>query len=327
MRKGPVAGTDSIVGWGLKIFTNDMLSKIHAATLDVMESTGLFMGSDEAVDILEKTGCWVEKKRKIVRFPKHIVNEAISLSPSHVLLAARDSTNDFMVGGKEIGFTTFGVGITMEDMETGEVRETTKKDVEQIAMVSDALPNIDVITAPVTPREKPDTSQEFHMAEACFTYSSKHYHSDAENGDHARKLIGMAAAITGGIEELRRKPIISFCICPTSPLQLIRGACEVAIEAARNRIPLDVLSMAMAGASSPISISGTLVTHNAEVLAGITLAQMTNAGTPCIYGSSTTTLDMKHATAVVGAPELGMISAAVSEMANFYGLPSYVGGL
>jgi trimethylamine--corrinoid protein Co-methyltransferase len=68
------------------------------------------------------------------------------------------------------------------------------------------------------------------------------------------------------------------------------------------------------------------VVHNAEVLSGIVLAQVTNPGTPIMYGSSTTTFNMKTATATVGAPEMGMISAAVAEMAHYYEVPCYVGG-
>jgi trimethylamine--corrinoid protein Co-methyltransferase len=100
----------------------------------------------------------------------------------------------------------------------------------------------------------------------------------------------------------------------------------VIIQSAKHWIPINVLSMVMAGASSPISISGALVTHNVEVLAGIILAQLTNPGTPVIYGSSSTTFDMRHGTAVVGVPEMAMMSAAAAELANFYGLPSYVAG-
>ena len=53
----------------------------------------------------------------------------------------------------------------------------------------------------------------------------------------------------------------------------------------RGGVPVNVLSMAMAGASAPVSLAGTLVMHNAEVLAGITLAQLTVKGAPAIYGS------------------------------------------
>jgi len=188
------------------------------------------------------------------------------------------------------------------------------------------LPHMDILTAPVTARDKPDASADLHMLEAALINCTKHYASDAEDGARTLKLIEMAAAVAGGTEELKRRPIVSFGICPTSPLQIIESSAEVVIQAAKHWMPINVLSMVMAGASSPISLSGALVTHNAEVLAGIILAQMTNPGTPVIYGSSSTTLDMRHATAVVGVPEMAMISAGAAELANYYGLPSYVAG-
>jgi trimethylamine--corrinoid protein Co-methyltransferase len=66
--------------------------------------------------------------------------------------------------------------------------------------------------------------------------------------------------------------------------------------------------------------------HNAEVLAGIVLSQLTRKGSPVIYGSSTTIMDLKTTTAPVGAPELGMINAAVAKLAQYYLLPSWVAG-
>ena len=142
-----------------------------------------------------------------------------------------------------------------------------------------------------------------------------------------RKLIEMAAVVAGGEDELRRRPIIGFGVCPVSPLQLPRDATEVIIESARARLPDTILSMAMAGGSSPVTLAGTMVQHNAEVLAGITLAQLTERGAPIMYGSSTTAMDLRLAAAAVGSPELALISAATAQMARRYRLPSFVAGL
>jgi trimethylamine--corrinoid protein Co-methyltransferase len=139
-------------------------------------------------------------------------------------------------------------------------------------------------------------------------------------------MIDMAAAIVGGCEALRRRPLLTFLTCPVSPLKLVRDCCEIIIEGARAGVPVNVLSMAMAGGSSPVNLAGTLVTHNTEVLAGITLAQLTRRGTPVIYGSSTTAMDLRFASASVGSPECGMISAGVACLARFYLLPSFVAG-
>lgn len=84
--------------------------------------------------------------------------------------------------------------------------------------------------------------------------------------------------------------------------------------------------MAMAGGSSPVTLAGALVTHNAEVLAGIVLAQLTERGSEVLYGPSTTAMDLRLAAASVGSPECAMISAGVAQLARQYRLPSYIAG-
>ena len=121
----------------------------------------------------------------------------------------------------------------------------------------------------------------------------------------SRKLVEMASAIAGGREKLRERPIISFITCPVSPLKLVQDTCEIIMTGAREHIAVNILSMAMAGGSSPVTLAGTLVTHNAEVLAGITLSQLTQPGAKVVYGSSTTAMDLRLASASVGSPECG----------------------
>ena len=326
MRQVSTAGISSQNGWGLKSLTNDELEQIHTATLDVMQTVGLLVDHDEALKIFEKGGCWVNKKTNVVRFPNCMVNEAIDECPSNILLAGRDPEQDFMMGGRDVGFAPFGTGALTVDLETQEIRDSTLEDVANMARLCDALENVDVFIPPVSAEDMPASSYDVRGTAASFINTTKHVATDCESGERCQKMIEMAAAIVGGKDVLKYRPIISFGVCPTSPLQLIGECCDVIIESAKNWIPINVLSMAMSGASAPIPLAGTLITHNAEVLAGIVLAQLTNPGSPAIYGSSTTTFDMKYATAVVGAPEMGMISAAVAEMAHYYKIPSYVGG-
>ena len=96
--------------------------------------------------------------------------------------------------------------------------------------------------------------------------------------------------------------------------------------AARSGMAVNILSMAMAGGSSPVTLAGTLVNHNAEVLSGIVLSQLTRKGAKVIYGSSTTAMDLRLASASVGSPECAMISGAVARLARYYALPSFVAG-
>ncbi len=84
--------------------------------------------------------------------------------------------------------------------------------------------------------------------------------------------------------------------------------------------------MAMAGGSSPVTLAGALVVHNAEVLAGIALAQLTERGSPVPTASSTTALDLRFAAASVGSPEMALIGAAAAQMRGSYTLPSCIAG-
>jgi trimethylamine--corrinoid protein Co-methyltransferase len=165
-----------------------------------------------------------------------------------------------------------------------------------------------------------------HQYEAWATNTSKHGFMGSGNGWLSRKLVEMASAIAGGREKLKERPIISFITCPVSPLKLVQDTCEIIMTGAREHIAVNILSMAMAGGSSPVTLAGTLVTHNAEVLAGITLSQLTRPGAKVVYGSSTTAMDLRLASASVGSPECGLINAAVAQIARFYLLPSWVAG-
>ncbi len=327
MRKGITAGALTHMGWGLKSLTEDDIIKVHDGSLDVLKKTGIEIDCEEALDICQKGGCKVNKKTKVVKFPPHLVEEAMARCPSKVLLAGRDPENDFLTGHREVGFTNFGVGLQTEELDGKTVRDSTFQDLKDFVQLCDALDTVDYIVTPVAPKDVPKETFDLRVLEACMTNSSKHYGADCENGEMAAKMIEMAKVVVGGSKELEERPILSFGVCPISPLRIPKEAAEVIIISAKNGIPIETLSMALAGATSPMTLAGTLVTHNAEVLAGMVLSQLVNPGVPTIYGSSTAALHMRYGSATIGTPEFAMLNSALAEMAHFYDVPVVVGGL
>jgi len=313
-------------GFGLNVLSEDELYAIHCATLDVLWHTGVRINSKEAQDIFDAGGAIVERNTNTVRIPPYVVEDAIKSAPSTVLLAARNPKNDFVIESNRTGFTNFGEGINMIDLFTREYRKSTKQDVADTALMCDAMSEIDVYERAVSAQDVPALVAPLHEAEVAFNNTSKHLFMGCGNGKNLRTIVKMGEAIVGGKEKFRKRPIYSAIVCPTSPLQLVPECCEVIIESARAGIAVNILSMALSGGSSPVTLAGTLVTHNAEVLSGIVLNQLTCKGSPVIYGSSTTMMDMKSTTAAVGAPELGMINAGVAKLAQYYLLPSWVAG-
>jgi trimethylamine--corrinoid protein Co-methyltransferase len=156
--------------------------------------------------------------------------------------------------------------------------------------------------------------------------TTKHCLIGPQNGYLSKKIAEMCAAVAGGEDSLRERPIMTFGTCPVTPLKLVRDCCEIIMESVRSGMVLLVLTQAMAGGTSTVTLAGTLVIHNAEVLSGLVLSQLIRKGAPFLYGSSTCSLDLRYATAVVGSPETALISAAVAQMARYYLLPSYVAG-
>jgi trimethylamine--corrinoid protein Co-methyltransferase len=310
----------------LEVFTEDELREIHLATLEVLAQTGVFVEDDEALEIFAAGGGVVDRERKVVRLPAHVVEDAVRSAPPKVVMCGRTPDRDVVLEDGRVGFTNFGEGIQVVDPYTGELHESRKQDVADCTRIIDALPEIDVLERPLGAHDVPQDTASLHNAEAIFTNTTKHATIGPLSGFCARKMIDMAAAIVGGHDALRRRPLVSFLTCPVSPLKLVADCCRIIIEGARGGVPVNVLSMAMAGGSSPVNLAGTLVTHNAEVLAGITLAQLTTHGAPVIYGSSTTAMDLRFASASVGSPECAMIGAGVACLARFYLLPSWVAG-
>lgn len=326
MRRSKTAGESMFEGFGLTSISEAAIERIHDATLEVLKFTGIKVYSDEALEIYHGGGCTVDKASRTVFFPAHVVEDCIRSAPPSFVLAARDPEHDFVIGGKRVGFCNFSCGVQVVDLEDGTVRDSTKKDTEDVAKLVDYLDQYDILDCPVVPRDVNQAVFPLHNYEAMISNTTKHCSTAPYNFRLAELIIEMASAVAGGREKLRQRPIISADVCPQSPLSLARETCETIIAYAREEIPVNVLSMALAGGTSPVTLAGTLVTHNAEVLGGICLSQLTRRGTPNIYGSSTTIMEMRRGTATVGCPEMAMIGACVAAMAKSYRIPSFLAG-
>jgi len=321
------AGGSRRRGLSVNVFTESELDDIHLATLEVLERTGVFVEDDEALDIFKDGGCRVDRETRLVKIPPHVTEDAIRSAPSRYTLYGRDPKNDFVMEPGRVAFTNFSEGIRVIDVDTGELRDSTKQDIADIARVNDYLSELDTHEIAVGAKDVPPATAAVHNTEMQLLNTTKPIGVGPLSGMECKAIFRMAAEIVGGEDALRERPILYSGVCPVSPLKLPRDATEVIIESSRWWIPDNILSMAMAGGSSPVTLAGTLVTHNAEVLSGIVLAQLTERGCPVMYGSSTTAMDLKLAAASVGSPEIAVISAAVAQMAQRYLIPSFVAGL
>ena len=325
-RRNLHAGRNLSRGLSLNILTEDELEEIHLGTLELLADTGVWMEDDAALTVMADAGARVDRDTRIVRIPPHVVEDAIRAAPSRVVLAGRDPRHDLVLESTRVHFTNFSEGVKINDPYTGESRAPKKEDLVRAARLIDYLDEVDFCEKAIGAHDVNQAAVPLHNAEAFLTNTTKHCAFGPGNGHLLNRILEMAAAIVGGFKNLARRPIVSFTTCPVSPFKLIGDCCEIIMESAKNNVVCNILSMAMAGGTAPVTLAGTLVNHNAEILAGVTLSQATRRGAPVIYGSSTTAMDLKMAAAAVGTPECALISGAVARLARYYALPSYVAG-
>lgn len=326
MKRRLKAGKSRSSGFSLNVMTDDEVHEIHLGTLEVLKDVGIFVESEEALERFGDAGCDVDMKNKVVKFPHWVVEDAINSAPGTYYACGRRPEDDVLLEDNRVTFTNFGEGIMFVDPYTGEHRETTKADIVKAARIIDSLENIETYERAMCSHDKPPESQALHNAEASLTNTTKHHWLCPVDRFQAKKIVEMCAAIVGGKEILKKRPLLAFTTCPISPLKLPSHHCEIVMEAAESHMGLNVVGMAMSAGSGPVHLAGTLIIQNCEVLSSLILQQLTRKGSQFIYGSSTCPLDLRMATASVGSPETGMISAAVARLARYYSLPCFVAG-
>ncbi|MGI5875001.1 MAG: trimethylamine methyltransferase family protein [Bacillota bacterium] len=314
-------------GFNSQLLTEEDIRAIDRASVDILVNSGVIFDSPEALAIFQDHGAAVDWSSRRVRLTEPIIEKALKTAPSSFVLKGRDPRCDYLMGENQSGFTTFGVGFSVVDRITGELRDSTKKDLIESVILSDYLENIDIYSHALAARDCPLRSVDLHEAEAFLTNTVKHcMHLDLGERRNIRRFIEMAGAVTDGVLDLYKNPVVSALTCPLSPLRFSANSCDLIIEFARVGLPVNILPMAIASQTAPVTIAGTIVVSNSEFLAGLALSQLTSAGVPVIYGCSDTTFDYADNVTPVGSPELGLCSAAAAAMARFYQIPSYVAG-
>jgi len=316
---------EELIGYNLLRKTD--IEALHEATLNLMENYGVKIYGENAREILHGAGCKIDKASKLVKFPRSLVNDAIESCPAEFTAYGRIPERDLQVGGKNVLFTNFGTGVDILDPYTNELRSTTKEDLASVTRVCDAIDEVDAFTVAVVAQDVNPELKCLHEAEAIFHNTTKHVFHDPDGGaKNVHDVIEIAAAVVGGKDKLLERPFVTLGCTTNSPLEVHEGASDIIIESARTGLPINILSMGLSGGTTPVTLAGTLVVCNAEILAGIILAQVVRKGIPVYYASSTTIMDLTLTTSPVGAPEHAMVGAAIGHLGHYYGIPTYVGG-
>ena len=309
------------------VFLNQQeMDLIHAQSIKSLQEIGIKVHSKPVLEILEKNGASVDYNALIAKIPEKMVNQALGSVQKEFTLCARDPKHDLKVPTKAYPWvTTSGLAIFVKDYETGEYRDSTRKDIAAFTKLGDAVDSLDFLWTALTATDVTPLAHGPHELWTTMQNTTKHVQGvTAQSAEDAKVQIELAALIAGGKEELKKRPLFSVIACPIAPLTYEGGSIGAQVELAKAGIPVASMSMSNGGASCPLPVAGILVNSNTENLGSIVISQMAAPGAPHIYCSESGPMNPATASINYTVPEKSFLSIASAQMAERYGLPSLV---
>lgn len=303
----------------MNILTKADFEKLHEFTLRIFKEIGVAFHSSKALDIFKKHGIKVDGNK--VFFEPAQVENALKTIPSEFMIHARDPEKSVTMGGNHLVIAP-GYGSPFI-MEKGEQRRAVLEDYINFCKLVQTSRYIDMNGMLMgDPSDRDAAKGHLDMVFANIVNCDKPFIGSAVSEKAAVDTIELASIAWGSKENIQDKPVTMGIISSLSPLQYSSEMAEALIVYAEHGQVNMVALLAQAGATAPVTLPGLLTTQNAEILAGIILAQLVRPGSPVIYGSTSTVTDMRSGSLAVGAPELSLIQNATQQMGQNYGIPT-----
>jgi len=327
------------------------IAAVHRASMQILDDPGVECFNEHAADILGRAGCAVTaieggtNRVWRVRFPEKVVLGALESAPGRVVLGARNPANRLLLEA-DVPRVYFGTGSETNFYLRAEAADFvgaadpalklrqlvyrsergSLRSLGESARLCNALENVDFFIRNVNVQD-PDLAPEakdVNVIMAALAHTSKHVQAGLSQVESLDDVLRLAAIVAGGEDRLRENPVVSFITCLVkSPLQMVDDSAEKVIAIAGRGAPLVISSSPQGGSTAPIAEEGMVALINAEILAGITLAQAVNPGTPVLYGAVPVRTRLDNLHDLYGAPEFIHYNVDCVQMARHYGVPCY----
>jgi len=297
-----------------------VLEDLHEKTLDLLSRWGVSFEDEDALEFFRARGCLVTESR--VKIPQKIVEQALGSVPAAFWVSARSAERDFGVGEGYPQAYGPGAGMSLLLDHDGNVRDATTADMDAFLKLAHTSKYCSVSAAGLLyPADlRADLALHTQLFHALLL-SDKPLFGLTQDKSYAADSIAMAR-----IASDQRDNVCMGVVNSRSPLAWDGAALGSMRVFAEERQPLVVAACAMSGLTSHVSLSGTLVSTNAELLSGIVYMQLLSPGTPVIYGNTSAISDMATLAIAIGAPETTLLAAATAQIARRYRIPCRTGG-
>ncbi|MCR6547037.1 trimethylamine methyltransferase family protein [Dehalobacterium formicoaceticum] len=291
----------------------------------LLANKGIKVEHDEVLEIL--AGAGAEVNGQYVKFPQAVIDKALKDVPREFTLAGVDPQYDLKFPHPEGSFyTRTNTGGMFYLSENDTYNHITLDQVAEYTRLMQALDNINYYSLPSTNpgTDFPSECIDIHTFDTVIRNTRKHGWLQPYESENVNYLIEMAAAVAGGKEELRKRPIVSLICCSVPFLTYKHMDANIILQGARAGVPLQPCSLPAAGANAPITPDGIALLACAEVMAMIIMAQLIAPGTPCVATPLLFEMDMMSTNTTQSAMSTTIGRMIAMELfQDGYGIPAH----
>lgn len=299
------------------------LEKIHRTALRILSEVGMSDAPASVVDAVVAAGGRVTAEQRLC-FPPALVQRMIDNLPRQLKLCGQSPAFDLDLQGSRVYTGSGGAAPMVIDLHTGLYRDSTLQDLYDAARLVDKLDNIHFFSRSLVARDIPDLlALDLNTAFASLAGTRKHVLISASHASHVEQIAALCYRVAGSEQSFRERPFLSLNINhAVPPLRFDSDACEVLQLAVAFGIPASVNTFGQLGASSPVTVAGSVAQTVAETLAGMAIGWLTDPNAKLIFGARPMVTDLRTGGMAGGAGEQALLTSVTAAMAQFYGLPS-----
>ncbi|MGE5462163.1 MAG: trimethylamine methyltransferase family protein [Syntrophothermus sp.] len=307
----------------LTLLNDEMIAQILEEAYELLQCPGIKVQNPEARDLLAAAGAKLYPENQVIGIPASLVQKALESVPRQFYLYDYDGNPAVHYGGDTVHFDPGSSGIAILNPETLEHETTETRHLIRLLKVAEQLPQYDAQSTAVICHEVPKDIQDSYRLYLVLLFSKKPIVTGAFTNKTVQEMIDMLVLFAGNAEAAREKPRAVFDVCPAPPLIWSNFGAGNLIALARSGIPAEIVSVPLAGAAAPVTMLGTITQHTAECLAGITIHQLAQPGSPIVWGGAAAIFDMRKGATPMGAVETAMLDCSYAQVAKSLNMPTH----
>jgi trimethylamine--corrinoid protein Co-methyltransferase len=307
------------------VLDDEALELIEANADIVLAEIGIDFKDDPAALALWKTaGADIEGER--VRMPKGLCRSLIrATAPAEYTQHARNPQRSTIIGGDRMVLAPAYGSPFVRDLTHGR-RYATIEDFRNFVKLTYMSQGLHHSGGTVCePVDLPVNKRHFDMIYSHIKYSDKPFMGSVTHPERAQDTIDMAKIVFGD-SFVDQQAVLTSLINVNSPMTFDSTMLGAARVYAENNQATIISPFILAGAMSPVTITGTLTQILAEALAGMAYTQLVRPGAPVIFGTFASAISMQSGAPTFGTPEPSLVLMGAAALARRLGVPFRSGG-